>query len=104
MDWSEALEIIVARTRHERFRWLCSDANPEADQRDGYRATMIEQATGEHAAAAPQPADPWLPLIRACEHHNPGCCAHPAAFCSLFARDVSRDDCVACLTGRGIVP
>jgi hypothetical protein len=53
------------------------------------------------AASAP---DPWLPLIRDCDYHNPGCCAHPAAFCSLFARDVSREDCVGCLTGRGIVP
>jgi hypothetical protein len=52
----------------------------------------------------PSEPDPWLPLIRACEYHNPGCCSHPMPFCSLYLRDVTRDDCVACLTAGGISP
>ena len=47
LDWAEAIEIVVARTRHERLRWLCSDANPDVAQRDGYRRLMIELAEGE---------------------------------------------------------
>ncbi len=47
MNWQEALEIIVDRNGHQRFRWLCSDDNPDAHQREGYRAIVISQATGK---------------------------------------------------------
>lgn len=46
MTWREALEQVVARTRHERYRWLTSDDNPDAAQREGYRASLIQQASG----------------------------------------------------------
>lgn len=51
-----------------------------------------------------QTVDPWLPLILACPDHNPGCCAHPAAFCSRFLKDVSRDECIACLSFQSAPP
>jgi hypothetical protein len=50
MTWSEALEIVVSQTTHERFRWLCSDDNPDAGSRSGYRALVIRLATGEPPA------------------------------------------------------
>lgn len=49
MDWPEALEIVVARTGHERYRALCADDHPDHDI---HRRRMIERATGE----APTPA------------------------------------------------
>jgi hypothetical protein len=49
-------------------------------------------------------ADPWRPLILACEDHNPGCCHSPAAFCTRFGKYVTREECIECLTGRGITP
>jgi hypothetical protein len=50
MTWSEALEIVVSRTGYERWRDLCSDDNPDVEQRDAYRALVIELATGAPSA------------------------------------------------------
>lgn len=36
----------VARTGHERYRWLTSDANPDAFRREGYRRIVREIAAG----------------------------------------------------------
>jgi hypothetical protein len=44
MDWTEALEIVIAETGHERYRDLCSDDHPD---RDAWRANMVARATGE---------------------------------------------------------
>jgi hypothetical protein len=41
MSWQEALEIVVGRTRHERYRVLCSDAHPD---REHWRARMLALA------------------------------------------------------------
>jgi hypothetical protein len=53
---------------------------------------------------APSPPDPWLPLIRACDDYQPGCCASPAPFCTRFNVVPSRDQCIACLQGQGVSP
>jgi len=47
MTWQEALEIEVARTGHERFRWLCSEANSNEEQREKYRAQIVDRASGQ---------------------------------------------------------
>jgi hypothetical protein len=39
-----------------RFRQLCDDANPDADQRDAYRRLVISLATGEPMATPSPPA------------------------------------------------
>ena len=44
MTWTEALEIVVARTKHERYRVLCSDDHRD---REIWRARLISHATGE---------------------------------------------------------
>ncbi len=55
MNWEEALEIVVARTGHERYRSLCSDANLNQgrNSRDAYRELMIQKAAGEEPQAMP---------------------------------------------------
>jgi hypothetical protein len=49
MDWEEALEIVIARTRHEAFRRICADANPDIRRRDAMRSTVVRVAMGEPA-------------------------------------------------------
>ncbi len=44
MTWQDALDLVVARTRHERYRVLCHDKHPDHAI---WRARMISQATGE---------------------------------------------------------
>jgi len=47
MTWTDALDAVVARTRVERYRWLCSEDNPDAESRAAYRSRMVELVTGE---------------------------------------------------------
>lgn len=42
MTWKEAMETEIARSRHERYRWLCSDDNPSEDSREAYRRLMVQ--------------------------------------------------------------
>jgi len=53
MSYLDALELVVARTGHERYRQLCSDNNPEMAQRVGYRELVIRLAATP--AAPPDP-------------------------------------------------
>ena len=48
MTWEHALEAVVARTRHERYRALCADAHPD---RGAWRAEVVRLA-----AAGPRPS------------------------------------------------
>jgi len=49
MTWQTALETVVARTRVERYRHLCSDANALAppNDRGAYRRLVVDLAGGE---------------------------------------------------------
>lgn len=68
MTLHQALDIVIARTGHERFRFLCSEANPSRDSREGYRALVLDMAEGRapappareqlRTAAAPLPFKP----------------------------------------------
>jgi hypothetical protein len=44
MNWQEALEIVLERTKHERYRVLCADDHPD---HDAWREQMVAKATGE---------------------------------------------------------
>jgi len=44
MTYNEALDIVIAKTKHERFRWLCSEENPEHNI---WRNKIIELAGGK---------------------------------------------------------
>jgi hypothetical protein len=48
MDWREALEIVVGRTGHIRYRELAAQEHPDHDL---WRDRLVEMATGQ---AAPQ--------------------------------------------------
>ena len=41
VTWQEALEVVVARTKHERYRTLCADSHPE---RHHYRDAVMQLA------------------------------------------------------------
>jgi hypothetical protein len=43
VDWTEALDLVVARTGHVRYRELCADEHPEHEI---HRRRVIEKATG----------------------------------------------------------
>ena len=45
MTWQDAVELVVARTKHKRFRKLCSGDNPDTWARDRYREQVIAMAT-----------------------------------------------------------
>jgi hypothetical protein len=56
MDINEALDIVVSRTRHERYRWLCSDDNPDQWQREAYRHQIVAMASNEEPPQLAYPA------------------------------------------------
>jgi hypothetical protein len=65
MTWEDALEIVVPRGKCERYRELCAEDNPDVHQRDAYRASVLEQATGE-PPPPPPPAEPFIPFSGCC--------------------------------------
>jgi hypothetical protein len=54
MTFADALNQVVAETGHERYRWLCSDANPDVNKRIGYQALVMRKA----GVPGPLPAMP----------------------------------------------
>lgn len=40
------LEAVISQTKHERYRWLTSDDNPDVAKREGYRRIVREMASG----------------------------------------------------------
>src|SRR5881628_1348323 len=84
--------------------WKRLREDPERWRRVHDQVNLASSPETAPQALAVSQSDPWLPLIRACPDHNPGCCAHPAAFCTRFSGDTTREQCVACLTADGIGP
>jgi hypothetical protein len=104
MTLAEAVEIIVRRTRHGRYRWLCSDKNPDIAQRDGYRALVLRMA-GE-PEPPPQPVAPLASSIRAtiygfrqCLYSSHKGCGCTGTHCYRHGRIVGLADCIDCLKG-----
>ena len=60
MGWRDALEIVVTRTGHHRFRQLCSDDNPDIEQRDGMRMLVVAEANNSSLAHASTKEDEHL--------------------------------------------
>lgn len=111
MDWREALDVVVGRTGHGRFRSLCADDHPD---RMIWRSRMIERATGEAApivdAASTPPANPTLAedmrLIReakACAFRSrgPGCGCSGHRCALRGGAIVSHLDCIPCVRTYG---
>ena len=53
MNWQEAIETVIAKTKHERLRELCDDAHPDHAL---HRRRVIAKATGKPAEPAEQDA------------------------------------------------
>lgn len=98
------LESAIARTGHERYRYLVSDANPDVVSREGYRRVVREIASGE----APRPL---VPLAESINAHRLGfqqcwfstkddACGCSGVRCHLLGRIVGLVDCVECLKKR----
>lgn len=108
MDYAEAVEIVIARTKHERFRYLCSDDNPN---REAWRAHVISEATGEPR----QPAITSNPtvqrqrllatLVKACPYReNTSSCGCGASKCHaawgssrIDPQAANMQDCLDCV-------
>jgi hypothetical protein len=104
MTWQDALETVVSRTRHERYRWLCSDESPDARQRESYRALMLTLA-GQPAPDPPAVA-PLASSIRAvrlgfrqCLYSSHKGCGCTGTHCYRHGRIVGLADCIDCLKG-----
>jgi hypothetical protein len=118
MTWTEALEVVLARTKHEPYRAKCDESNPSHAI---WRDRMIEKATGVPPVVAdPPPADQdgdapavqppsvavavsLLAATKACPYralHPP--CGCQGARCGLKAGAiVSHRDCFACVEAYG---
>lgn len=112
MTWQEAVEIVVTRTGHGRYEWLCSDANPDAGSREGYRRLVLRMA-GEPVnpgGAPPEIHAGRIPLrdsirlvrlgLRACFYSTHDGCGCTGAYCHWHGRIVGPDDCLPCLDGK----
>jgi len=106
MTWQEALDTVVARTGHERFRWLCSDDNPDAVQREGYRGVVLGLA-GQPASETPPVLPPLAVSINAvrlgfrqCFYSSHEGCGCAGTHCYRFGRIVQLRECVECLKGK----
>ena len=108
MTLDEALDIVIARTKHERFRWLCSDDNPDAEQRAGYRRHVL--ALAEQGSPTPVTPPPLVPVgiaieairtgFRACLYSSHEGCGCTGTRCFWKGRIVSLTDCIECLKGQ----
>jgi hypothetical protein len=54
MSWELALTVVIAMTRHERYRVLCADDWPD---HEAYRALMVRMANGEDAPSNQSTSD-----------------------------------------------
>ena len=126
MSWQESLEDYVSRTGVERYRWLCSEDNPNAMDREAYRRFVVEQATGTESSVQSErtvistgnggmvtiPLEESLRLnkeMRECPHYEKrGCNTCGKAFCKIGKGEpgermnsqyglVSTWDCYHCL-------
>lgn len=107
MTWHQAADELVKRTGHERYRWLCSDENPDARQRESYRAMMLEKAgqpVPPHSMTVPTP--PLASSLRAvrlgfrqCLYSSHEGCGCTGTHCFAKGRIVGLADCIDCLKG-----
>lgn len=101
MDWTQALEIVVARTGVERYRELCEG---DSEQAGKYRALMIrlayppliEQAGNAARAAAGFVASGFALADEAEQSRRLAICGG----CEFFASDANR--CAKCGCGLSL--
>jgi hypothetical protein len=59
MNWYEALDVVVARTHHARYRDLCADDHPD---HCAWRRLMLRLAAEDEDPVARRAAKPRGPL------------------------------------------
>lgn len=118
MTLQQAIDIVVARTGHERFRSLCDPSSPVYDR--GYEAVVLELA-GAPDVEIDRTHAPTLATslairnaVRTCPWRDPrpNCGCEGLARCAIGygdrAGDVSHADCWECakadLEARAAVP
>jgi hypothetical protein len=69
MTWRDALEIVVARNGHQRYRALVADDNPDTLQRDEWRRDLVRMAFDLPAPAPLTPTSDEQP-----RRISIGCC------------------------------
>ncbi len=115
MTWTDAVDIVVARTKHEKYRELCEESRPGHDQ---WRAVVIAMAVeapeyppvttqivrGESQALIPlQESLAILNQIKACPYRSRdsgcGCAGMRCALGKGKSGIVSFNDCLTCVKG-----
>jgi hypothetical protein len=64
----------VSLTRHERFRWLCSEENTDAESREGYRAMVVGLAASSPPSDLEATAEDLALRKYLEENGGGGCC------------------------------
>lgn len=103
MTLSEALDIVVARTGVERYRFLCLEhANPKV--REEYGQLIMRLAT-EPAGVQRMPTQESIRLIaamKACQFRSPCKTGCGSGYCGLKSgRQVSHAECFTCIKTYG---
>jgi hypothetical protein len=106
MTLAEALDIVIERTRHERYRFLVSEDNPDLEQREAYRAHVFQLAGSDPPPATSQPQRPEVATVfarlakaRACEFRvgpESGCGCLWGKCRDRGNAEISQADCLAC--------
>jgi hypothetical protein len=103
VTWQSALECVIARTRHERYRVLCSDAWPD---HSGYRRLMLRLAAGgkiNDPVPIPLPESlALLRLVNSCPYRSrDAACGCSGSKCGIRSAIVSHHDCFDCVARYG---
>lgn len=108
MTWEQALDLVVSRTGHQRYRWLCSEDNPDTEQRAAYRRLVISQAVDQPTAGISAVLMPAvesiaaLKLVRRCHYRSvPSCGCEPGRCGLRGGKWVSDQDCLTCVSKYG---
>lgn len=104
MDLPRALDIVVSRTGHVRYRELCDPAHP--DYNPAYIPLVLRQAEDDAPLPVPVPSVTaqldMIARMKACPHWIKAGCGCSLNRCGLGkgdAGEVSHADCFACLSG-----
>lgn len=77
MDWKDALDKLPAAYDIARVRYLCSDANPDAEAREAWRPKVVRLANGDSpplfAAQFRAGAEPIRPMTTIAAPRRPCC-------------------------------